>query len=143
MEYYDSSDFSGPVTHTEVVPEMNFDFGSGNIFGTCNNDCSAKFSFIMKIPFYGHDNVSLSASTSATMNGGGYVWSSTGTSDTKSISGSTSDSYSQMTGTYTDTRDTSYLYLKYNRFGYRFIMPIWFFSCGANPDAVVEQQTVA
>ena len=126
---------------TEVVPEMNFNYITGNIFGTCNNDCSAKFSFFMTIENTGASIVVLQASTSATMSGGLDNWNAAEGSDTNFIIGGTDNL--PMTGTYTDTGDVSYLYLKYASYGLATAMPLEFFTCGASPDAVVEQQTVA
>ena len=97
----------------------------------------------MKLPSNSLYNISITGKTSATMNGGGYAWSSTRIMDSKLFIGSTSNPYHQMTGTYTDTGDISYLFLRYGTFASNLIMPLEFFSCGATPDAVVEQQTVA
>ena len=132
------------MAHTEVVPEMNFNFGSGNIFGTCNNNCSAKFSFTFFVNFTYSFNFTLEASTNALMSLGGFQWAATQGRSTQDLVAGVAPVYVPMTGNFTDTGDDSYLYLKIEYVGQsEMIMPLEFFSCGLTPDAVVEQQTVS
>jgi len=77
MEFYNSADFTGGVVHTEVFPQINFNYGSGNIFGSWNDACSATFSFYYITTFDHSFNLTIEGSTNAQMSIGRYLWNAT------------------------------------------------------------------